>query len=160
MISAVQYKPKEGQAIIVGQGNFSLKTTDDLVRALISSAPGTKAGVAMNDGGMGITRKSGNDEKLTAEAAKVCHEVGAGHVFICIVEAAFPINFLNDLSRVYGVTNIFAATGNPVDILVYKTDLGNAVVGVVDGKAASSTETKQDIEERRKMLKDFGYHLG
>ena len=76
------------------------------------------------------------------------------------MEKAFPINLLNDLSRVNGVVNIFVATANPLDVLVYKTDLGKAVIGVVDGKSPALIETNEDKEKRKQALKKFGYAFG
>ena len=64
----IDIKLDKGQEVIVGQGNFSLKTTDDIARVMLTSAPNIKVGVAMNDGGMKITRSSGNDEKLEKKA--------------------------------------------------------------------------------------------
>ncbi|MCK4327482.1 MAG: adenosine monophosphate-protein transferase [Candidatus Diapherotrites archaeon] len=160
MIEAYHIEPTEARETIVGQGNFSLKTVDDLARALIATASGIKVGVAMNDGGMSITRTSGNDPVLEKDAGRICHDLGAGHAFVCLVEKAFPINLLNDLSHVHGVVTIFAATANPLDVLVYKTGLGKAVIGVVDGKAPTAIEEEPDKQRRKETLKKFGYHLG
>ena len=74
----------EGEECILGQGNFSLKTVDDIVRVLMASASKIKVGVAMNDGGMRITRVSGNDPDLEREAANIAYSVGAGHFFVVI----------------------------------------------------------------------------
>ncbi len=160
MISSYRIDPMQGRETIIGQANFSLKTIDDLTRTLIATASGIKVGAAMNDGGMAITRTSGNDQVLENDAAKICNDIGAGHVFVCLVEGAFPINLLNDLNNVHGVVNIFAATANPLDVLIYKTELGKAVVGVVDGKEPTAIESSEDKEHRKKVLKKFGYHLG
>ena len=97
----IDIKLDKGQEVIVGQGNFSLKTTDDIARVMLTSAPNIKVGVAMNDGGMKITRSSGNDEKLEKKAAEICYRIGAGHVFVVILEGAFPVNVLNDLQHVH-----------------------------------------------------------
>ncbi len=112
---------EKGQEIILGQANFSLKTTDDIARVLIASAPNIKVGTAMNDGGMKITRTSGNDDRLEKQAGELCHLLGAGHVFVCIIEGAFPVNVLNDLQNVHGVCSIYAATANPLQVITITT---------------------------------------
>lgn len=150
----------EGKECIIGQGNFSLKTVDDLSRVLMASASEIRVGTAMNDGGMGITRKSGNDDDLAQEAANIAYSIGAGHVFVIILKGAFPVNVLNDLQRVHGVCNIFAASANPLEVIVQETSQGKAVIAVVDGKGPSSIETNADIKKRRQTLKRIGYHLG
>jgi len=160
MITPYHVEPVQGREFGVGQGNFSLKTVDDIARSLMATAPGIKVGVAMNDGGMRITRTSGNDPALEKEAGRVCHDIGAGHVFVCFVEKAFPINLLNDLLCVPGVVTIFAATANPVDVLLYETDLGRAVVGIVDGKKPEHIETPADKAKRKELMAKFGYPLG
>ncbi|MFC2175140.1 adenosine-specific kinase [archaeon] len=159
-MSVYHIDPVASRETIVGQGNFSLKTVDDLARALIATASGVKVGVAMNDGGLGITRTNGNDAALEKDAGRICHEIGAGHVFVCLVEKAFPINLLNDLFHVHGVVNIFAATANPLDILVFETEQGKAVLGAVDGRTPDKIETAEDKEKRKETLKRFGYPLG
>ena len=150
----------DGKECIVGQGNFSLKTVDDIARALIASASNIKVGVAMNDGGMRITRKSGNDKDLELEAANIAYSVGAGHLFVIIIQGAYPVNILNDLQNVHGVCNIYAASANPLEVLVHDTSLGRAIVGVVDGRKSDAVETPGDSKKRRETLKKIGYHLG
>jgi hypothetical protein len=151
---------KEGQECIVGQGNFSLKTVDDIARVLMASASRIQVGVAMNDGGMRITRKSGNNEDLAQQASNIALSVGAGHFFIVVIEGAFPVNVLNDLQNVHGVCRIMAASANPLEVIVHETSLGRAVIGVVDGHKTENVETPEDTRKRRETLKKIGYHLG
>lgn len=150
----------EGKECIVGQGNFSLKTVDDIARVLMASASSIRVGVAMNDGGMKITRKSGNDKALEQEAANIAYSIGAGHVFIIVLKDAYPVNIINDLQSVHGVCNIYAASANPLEVLVHDTSLGRAIVGVVDGHRTECVETPSDTKKRRQTLKKIGYHLG
>ncbi|MCD6414362.1 MAG: adenosine monophosphate-protein transferase [Candidatus Diapherotrites archaeon] len=150
----------EGEECILGQGNFSLKTVDDIVRVLMASASKIKVGVAMNDGGMRITRVSGNDPDLEREAANIAYSVGAGHFFVVIFRDAYPVNILNDLMDVHGVCSIYAASANPMEVLVHETDLGRAIIGVVDGHKTEAIETAADREKRKETLKRIGYHLG
>ncbi|MCD6523315.1 MAG: adenosine monophosphate-protein transferase [Candidatus Diapherotrites archaeon] len=156
----IDIKLDKGQEVIVGQGNFSLKTTDDIARVMLTSAPNIKVGVAMNDGGMKITRSSGNDEKLEKKAAEICYRIGAGHVFVVILEGAFPVNVLNDLQHVHGVCSIYAATANTLQLILVKTEQGKGIIGVVDGASPQSVEDEPTKEERRKLLRKIGYRLG
>ena len=151
---------EKGQEVIISQGNFSLKTTDDIARVLTTSASNIKAGVAMNDGGMKITRTSGNEERLEKQAGELCYLLGCGHVFVCVIEGAFPVNVLNDLQNVHGVCNIYAATANPLEIIMVKTEQGKGVVGVIDGGSPESIEDAKTQEDRRALLKKIGYRLG
>ncbi len=148
--------------LIIGQGNFSFKTVDDISRTLIASVPNLKVGVAMNDGGSKVTRTSGNDETLIQEAAKHANAIGAGHVFIALIDNAFPLNVLNDLWLVPGVCRVLVATANPVDVLIAETEQGCAVIGCVDGfkTAEGIIEDEPARAERRRKLAEFGYKLG
>ena len=156
----VKIAPEKAQETILGQGNFSLKTTDDIARVLMASAPGIKAGVAMNDGGMKVTRTSGNDERLERRAAGICHKIGAGHLFVALIEGAFPVNVLNDLQNVNGVCNVYAATANPLEVVVVKTSQGKGIVAVVDGASPEKIEDSDAQGDRRELLKKIGYKLG
>jgi adenosine/AMP kinase len=155
-----QIKSSEGEEVIIGQGNFSLKTVDDIVRVLQSSASGIKVGVAMNDGGMKITRTSGNNSDLEAKAGDVAFSIGAGHAFVAIFKGAYPVNILNDLMNVHGVCNIYVASANPLDVVIAETDQGRAIISVVDGFSAQNIEDDETKDKRRKLLKKIGYHLG
>ncbi|MCD4739990.1 adenosine-specific kinase [archaeon] len=150
----------EGKECIVGQGNFSLKTVDDIARVLMTSASKIRVGVAMNDGGMRITRKSGNDPDLALEATNIAQSVGAGHLFVILIKDAYPVNILNDLQNVHGVCNIYAASANPLELIVHETSLGRAIIGVVDGHRSEGAESPEDSKKRRQTLKKIGYHLG
>ncbi len=149
-----------GIEVILGQGNFSLKTVDDIARALMTSSSRIKVGVAMNDGGMKITRTSGNDPDLEKLAGQIAFTIGAGHLFIALIKDAYPVNILNDLKHVHGVCKIFAASSNPLEVLVAETDQGRAVIGVVDGFKSEGIEDEKTKQERRELLHRIGYNLG
>ena len=150
----------EGIEAIIGQGNFSLKTTDDLARTAIASSSKIRVGVAMNDGGMRITRTSGNDRELEKLAGELTHLIGAGHVFVILIKDAYPVNILNDLKHVHGVCKIFAASSNPLQVLIAETDQGRAVIGVVDGHISEGIEDEETKKDRRELLHKIGYNLG
>jgi hypothetical protein len=148
--------------LIIGQGNFSFKTVDDIARSLMASVPNLRLGVAMNEGSSAVTRTSGNDDALIEEAGKHANAIAAGHVFVAIIKNAFPINVLNSLMSVNGVCRVFAATANPVDVLIAETKLGRAVIGCVDGVSAKkgAVEDEAARKDRRSKLAKFGYSLG
>ncbi len=159
-IKVVPINLEAGIEVILGQGNFSLKTVDDIARVLIASAPNIKVGVAMNDGGMKITRTSGNDPDLEKLAGELAYLIGAGHLFVALIKEAYPLNILNDLKHVHGICKIFAASSNPLQVLVAETDQGRAVIGVVDGFKSDGIEDEETKKERRELLHKIGYHLG
>lgn len=54
---------------------------------------------------------------------------------------------------------VFAATSNPLEVVVAETDLGRAMVGVVDGLPPAGIETKADEADRKHLLRQLGYKL-
>ncbi len=159
-IKTVKIDLEAGVEAIIGQGNFSLKTVDDIARTLMASASKIKVGVAMNDGSMKITRTSGNDKDLEKLAGELAYLIGAGHVFVALIKDSYPLNILNDLKHVHGICKIFAASSNPLEVLVAETDQGRAVIGVVDGYKSEGIEDEATKKERKEILKKIGYHLG
>lgn len=145
--------------IILGQTHF-IKTTEDLYEILASSVPGIKFGIAFNEAsGPCLVRAEGNDNKLKTMAIANIKEIGAGHVFIIIIQNAFPINVLNAVKECPEVCSIFCATSNPVEVVVAETEQGRGVIGVIDGFSPKGIEKDEDIEKRRKFLKTIHYKL-
>ncbi|OFV68340.1 MAG: Adenosine specific kinase [Candidatus Syntrophoarchaeum caldarius] len=151
--------PDEQYQVIVGQGNFSIFACDDIFRLLLTTVPGIKCAVAMNEAVPRLTRVTGNDEILKELAAKNASLIGAGHVFVIMMEGAFPINVLGALKSHPAVVTLYVATANPVEIILAKTDLGSAVIGAVDGASATRIETEEERRERRELCEKLGYRL-
>ena len=150
----------EGLNVILGQTHF-IKTAEDVHEALVNAVPGIRFGVAFCEAsGPCLVRVEGNDEALRALAAKNALAVGAGHFFIVFVKEAFPLNLLRALREVPEVVNLYAATANPVDVVVAKNDRGRGVLGVIDGERAKGVETAEDRRERMAFLRKIGYKLG
>jgi len=145
--------------VIIGQGNFSLKAVEDLYGAVASSAPGIKFGVAMNDGSERITRMEGNDRELTERAAELCREIGAGHVFVICFKNAFPVNVLNAVKGLPTVAAVYAATSNPMKIIIAEEGDQRAVLGVMDGYVSKNTEDEEERARRKELLERFGYRI-
>ncbi|MCD6127416.1 MAG: adenosine-specific kinase [Methanomicrobia archaeon] len=156
-IDLINIEKEEGVECIIGQGNFSIFTIDDLSMKLKTSVPGIKFGIAMNEAKPKLTRCEGNDEKLKEMAAKNCLKIGAGHVFVIMMKNAFPINVLNTVKDYPAVCSVYGASENPLQVIIGKTDLGNSVIGVVDGTAANKIENEKERKERKELLKKIGY---
>lgn len=150
----------DGLNVILGQTHF-IKTAEDVHEALVNSVPGIHFGVAFCEAsGPCLVRVEGNDEALRDLAAKNALAVGAGHFFIVFLRDAYPLNLLRALRDVPEIVGLYAATANPVDVVVAKTSRGRGVLGVIDGEASKGIEGEQDRKERRDFLRKIGYKLG
>lgn len=159
-IDVVRLKKTKEQQIIVGIGNFSIKMVDDIFRAMLDAVPNIKVGVAMNEAAPKLTRFNYNDDAVGELAAENCKKIGAGHVFVVVLEKAYPINVLNELKKLPGVCSVYVATANDCDVIVAETKLGRAVLGVVDGTSATKLEDGKEREDRKALVKKLGYILG
>ncbi len=146
-----------GCEVIIGQGNFTIKTIEDLYDAVYSAAPGVKFGAAMNEAKPKVVRVTGNDEEMKKKAAEIALKIGAGHVFVVCMKNAFPIHVLNRIKELPTVCTIYAATSNPLQVIVAETDLGRAVIGVVDGTTADHIESAEEKRQRKELVRRFGY---
>jgi len=72
---------------------------------------------------------------------------------------AYPINVLDKIREVPEVCNIYAATANPLEIIVAETDQGRGIIGVVDGYKSKGIETDENIIERKDFIRKIGYKL-
>lgn len=158
-ISTVAFDKPEDLNVILGQSHF-IKTVEDLHEALVGSAPGLRFGVAFCEAsGPCLIRWSGNDQGLIDIAVRNAESIGAGHSFVIALREGFPINVLNAVKAVPEVCRIFCATANPLEVVVGQSELGRAVLGVVDGASPLGVETEDDVTERKAMLRRFGYKL-
>jgi adenosine/AMP kinase len=158
-ISTVAFDKPEDLNVILGQSHF-IKTVEDLHEALVGSAPGLRFGVAFCEAsGPCLIRWSGNDQELIDIAVRNAEAIGAGHSFVIALREGFPINVLNAVKAVPEVCRIFCATANPIEVVVGQSELGRAVLGVVDGASPLGVETEDDVTERKAMLRRFGYKL-
>ncbi|MEK9143623.1 MAG: adenosine-specific kinase [Patescibacteria group bacterium] len=152
------YNP-DAKNLIFGQSHF-IKTVEDLHEALVGTVPGIKFGLAFCEAsGPRLIRTSGTDETMVKLAATNAKAVGCGHTFFIFLENAFPINVLNAIKMVPEVVRLFAATANPLEVIVARTRQGGGVLGVVDGDSPTRVEKKSDIIYRKELLRKFGYKL-
>jgi adenosine/AMP kinase len=157
-IEAIRLSWSEGANIVLGQSHF-IKTVEDIGEIMASSVPGAKWGLAFNEAsGPCLVRSEGSDSALVAEAVACARAIGAGHTFCLIIgPGAYPINVLDRLKACPEVCRIFAATANPLEVIVARTDQGAGILGVVDGSSPKGIEGEADKAERKAMLRRFGY---
>ena len=150
--------PKEAN-LILGQSHF-IKTAEDIYEVMVGIVPGAKFAVAFSEAsGDCLVRTEGNDESLIEAARQNSLSLACGHTFVLLMKGAFPINVLNAVKAVQEVCSIFCATANPLQVVVAETEQGRGIMGVIDGSSPKGRESASQVEERRKMLRRFGYKL-
>ena len=156
----VKVDPPKDCNIILGMAHF-IKTAEDLYEALVNSVPNIKFGLAFcESSGPCLVRHEGNDEELRRLAAEKAFEIGCGHSFLIYIKNAYPLNVLDKIKKAPEVCTVYAATANPLEVLIAETAQGRGIIGVVDGLKSKGIENNQDIEERRRFLRKIGYKLG
>jgi len=143
--------------VIVGQAHF-IKTAPDLAEIVATTVPQARFGLAFCEAsGPCLIRTEGNEPELVTAAAEQAQRIGAGHVFVLLLRAAYPINVLPAIKQCQEVCRVFCATANPLQVLVAQTEQGRGVVGVVDGGAPQGVESPADKDKRRDFLRAIGY---
>ncbi|MGZ7067949.1 MAG: adenosine-specific kinase [Methanobacterium sp.] len=143
--------------LILGQSHF-IKTVEDLHEAIINTVPGAEFGLAFSEAsGDCLVRKSGNSEDLINLAARMMFEIGCGHSFLIFIKNAFPINVIQRINMVPEVVNLYCATANPVQVIIAETEQGRGILGVIDGFKPKGIEKQEDEQNRKKLLRQFGY---
>jgi adenosine/AMP kinase len=147
----------EDTNVIIGQSHF-IKTVEDLYETLAMAGGGIKFGIAFCEAsGVRLIRLEGNDDNLRHMARKNAEKLGTGHVFVICMENGFPIQVLNSVKQVPEVCSIFAATGNPLQVVVAESEQGRGVMGVIDGEPPLGVEGESDVADRQALLRRFGY---
>ena len=155
--STIKITPPQDTNIILGQAHF-IKTAEDLYESLVNAVPTIKFGLAFcESSGPCLVRVEGNDPELEQTAAEKALELGCGHAFIIIMRNAYPINVLDKVKATPEVCSIFAATANPLEVVIAQTEQGRGVMGVIDGAKSKGVETEKDRAERRRFLRKIGY---
>jgi adenosine/AMP kinase len=146
-------------SVILGTAHF-IKTVEDLYEALINAVPNIKFGIGFcESSGPCLVRCEGNNEELKQLVSEKAFEIACGHSFIVFLKNAFPINVLDNIKKVPEVCTIYAATSNPLEIVIVETEQGRGIVGVVDGLKTKGIEAKNDIKARRRFLRSICYKL-
>ena len=158
-LRTVKIQPEKDCNVILGIAHF-IKTVEDLYEALVNSVPNVKFGIGFcESSGPCLVRSEGNDEVLTRLAAEKAFEIACGHSFIIFLKNAYPLNVLDKVKKVPEVCSVFAATANPVEIVIGETEQGRGIMGVIDGLKTTGIETDENVKERRKFLREIGYKL-
>ena len=145
--------------IIIAQAHF-IKTVEDVYEAIVTTAPQIKFGIGFcESSGACLVRSEGNDEVLKKIAEDNALNLGAGHCLVVVLRNGFPINILNALKNIPEICNIFAATANPLEVIIAETETGRGILGVIDGARPKSVEAKDGIQWRKDFLRKIGYKL-
>ncbi len=156
----VKIDAPEGCNIILGMAHF-IKTVEDLYEAIVNAVPNVKFGVGFcESSGPCLVRHEGNDDELRRLAARKAYEIACGHSFIIFMKNAYPINVLDKIKMVPEVCTIYAATANPIEVVVAETEQGRGIIGVIDGLKSKGIEAEDDIKARKEFLRKIGYKLG
>jgi len=150
--------PKECN-VVLGMSHF-IKTVEDIYEALMNAVPNIKFGIGFcESSGPCLVRCEGNDEELKSLAAKNALNLSCGHCFVILTRNAYPINILDKIKQVPEVCTIYAATANPLEVVIAETDQGKGILGVIDGMKSKGIETEEDVKERKEFLRRIGYKL-
>lgn len=148
--------PKDSN-IILGYSHF-IKTVEDLNEIIKTYIPSANYAVAFSEAsGERLIRYEGNDQGLRETAIDTIKRLSAGHTFVIYLRGAFPISVLNQIKNCQEVGRIFAATANPLSVIIAKSDRGNGIAGVIDGYSPVGIEEEENKIKRRKFLRDIGY---
>ena len=156
-LKVVKMEMPEGCNLILGQSHF-IKTVEDVYEAMVTSTPTVRFGLAFcESSGERLVRVDGNDEELKKAAAENALRLGCGHSFVVLMREAYPINVLNQLKVVPEVCTIYAATANPIEVVVAETEHGRGVLGVIDGQKPVGVEGEEGVKWRKEFLRKIGY---
>ena len=156
-LTIVKIEPPKDCNIILGQAHF-IKTAEDLYEALVNAVPTVKFGLAFcESSGPCLVRVEGNDAELKRLTAEKALELACGHCFLILLRNAYPINVLDKVKAGPETCSIFAATANPLEVVVAETEQGRGIMGVIDGSKSKGIETEKDLQERRAFLRRIGY---
>ena len=156
-LKVVRVEAPQDCNLILGQSHF-IKTVEDVYEALVSSAVGIKFGLAFcESSGECLVRHDGNDAELRRRVTEAALAIGCGHCFIVFLKGAYPINVLPQLKAVPEVCSIYAATANPLEVIIAETDQGRGIMGVIDGAKPKGVEDMAGVKWRKDLLRKIGY---
>ena len=83
-----------------------------------------------------------------------------GHTFLIVLgEGFYPINVLHAVKACPEVVRIYAATANPLKVVVAEEGEQRAILGVMDGFKPLGVEDEAEVAWRKDLLRRFGYKL-
>ena len=156
----VKVEVPEDCNVVLGMAHF-IKTVEDLYEAMVNAVPNIKFGIGFcESSGPCLIRHEGTDQELRQLAARKALEIGCGHSFIVFLKNAYPINVLDKIKKVPETCTIYAATANPLEIIIAETEQGRGIIGVIDGSKSKGIENQEDTKARKEFLRKIGYKLG
>jgi uncharacterized protein len=156
-VTSLKIEPPTDVQFILAQSHF-IKTVEDVSECLVNCVPGIKFGCGFCEAsGPCLVRHAGNDKILEKLAGEYAYNISAGHSLVILLKNAFSINVLPRLKEVPEIVTLYCATANPVEVIFIDTSQGRAILGVVDGFKSRGIETADDIEDRKKFLRNIGY---
>lgn len=158
---SIAIKKPDDINFILGQSHF-IKTVEDIHEALVGAVPRIEFGLAFCEAsGDCLIRSSGTDQDMVDLARENAMLIGAGHCFIIMLgQGVYPINVLNAVKNVPEVCNIFCATANATEVVIYDNGRGRGIMGVVEGEEPKGFETEADVIWRKNLLRKIGYKAG
>jgi adenosine/AMP kinase len=158
-LKTVKIDPPKDCNVVLGMAHF-IKTVEDLYETLINAVPNIKFGASFcESSAQCLVRTEGNDTELKRLTAEKALEIACGHSFLIYMKNAYPINVLDKIKKVPEVCTVFAATANPLEVIIVETAQGRGIMGVVDGLKSKGIETEENVRERREFLRKIGYKL-
>ncbi len=158
-LKTIPVENPEGLNLVLGQTHF-IKSAEDLYEAVKNSVPTARFGLAFCEAsGLRLIRVEGNDDALKELAARNALRIGCGHTFLLFLKDAFPVNVLRAIHQVPEVCGIFAASANPVKVVVAEEGDQRGILGVLDGQTSLGIEGPGQLKERREFLRRIGYKL-
>ncbi|HEY7227548.1 MAG TPA: adenosine-specific kinase [Nitrososphaeraceae archaeon] len=158
-VTSLKIEPPTDVQFILAQSHF-IKTVKDVSECLVNCVPGIKFGCGFCEAsGPCLVRHAGNDKILEKLAGEHAYNISAGHSLVILLKNAFSINVLPRLKEVPEIVTLYCATTNPVEVIFIDTSQGRAILGVVDGFKSRGIETADDIEDRKKFLRNIGYNF-
>lgn len=156
-LEEVEIRKPEDTNVILGYSHF-IKTVEDLTEIMQTTAPGSRYSITFCEAsGPRLIRYNGNDDELIKYGIENMERVASGHSFLIIMRDAFPISVLNSIKACQEVGTIYAATANPLTVIIARSGGGGGILGVIDGGSPLGVEEAEDKEKRRKFLRDIGY---
>jgi adenosine/AMP kinase len=156
-ITGVEIEKPEDVNVIIGYSHF-IKTVEDLNEIIKTILPNCEYAVVFSEAsGDKLIRFEGNNKDLIDAGIRNIKNISAGHTFIIMLKNAFPISILPQLKMSQEIGTIYAATANPLKVIIAKTENTNAIIGVADGYSPVGIESEEDKVKRRKFLRDVGY---
>lgn len=159
-ISLVELAIPAGLNVIAGQAHF-IKTVEDIHEAVANAIPGGGFGLAFNEAsGPRLVRQSGTSPELVEVATREALRVGAGHFFLLVLaEGIYPLQVIPALRSVPELVTLYAATANPLGLVIASYGESRGVIGVLDGWSPLGVEGPEEISERKSLLRNLGYKL-